>query len=163
MPSTLTDLPDELLTQIISCINPIFAVRPKRYDSYYRRTICALALTNRRISFLAQQQLYRHLAFAIGVEDVTPWQCEPIPYLSHFLRTCQEQPDLLNSIQIFELTRGMQVCDTDDDDDDDATILEALLLQLGLSRSLIHLRLALAEIDIELAVSPLHTTTSDPA
>lgn len=140
MASTLVTLPNEILTQIVRYID---LNKVKRHERHYRRTICALTRTNRRLSNIARDELYRHIVFDIDEGHLTPWEPEP-SFVRKFLRICRKRVDFLNSIRHMEIRWSLEI------EEDD--LLESLLRQLSKSTSLTHLRLDIPHIEFELTV-----------
>lgn len=101
----ITDLPDELLMNIISLLD----LPSDCYDSTHgwskgdvRPTLCALAVTCRKLSTLAREFMLRDVKLATGwVSSISPLY--NADRLRQFARTCHERPDSINYIKTLDM------------------------------------------------------------
>lgn len=143
MARSITNLPDELLINIISYLD-----LPSEYGSKQgwskgdvRPTLCALAVTCRRLSAVARECMLRDVKLATG------WTSSFGPVyttkrLRNFSRMCYENPESINYIKSLEMQADFSATpDWGSSDDDKAP--DILLQRVSRSSSLSRIRLLL--------------------
>ncbi|KAJ9656334.1 hypothetical protein H2198_005017 [Neophaeococcomyces mojaviensis] len=100
MSCTLLDLPDEILLRVLSYVDIFSCVQSKSYIGELtnsKPTLCALAVTNRRLSNIATNVLFESVD--LDVDTNKPYSAAA----KKLYRTYTERPDLLDYLRIFGL------------------------------------------------------------